>query len=212
MKGQATVKGVGKYKPKFDQTGFLLDAGAGEFWANIPGQRDYQQYKGKSFEFNLEQDAKGYWSGVIVNDPAPQGASSGSSAAPQGQAGVFGGQQSQTAPPQSPAGAIASPSVAKRDYDRENHGKCFTLVLGEAMRLLQSGMTVKDLEILLLEVYKNDKVLRHIADLATVCMKSYNYRTPNRPGPEEIPYSGPGSTNVEDKPVPNPPVETGLEF
>ncbi len=76
MKTRAMVKGVGKFKAKFNQTGFLLDAGKGEFWANMPGNLSYKDYKDKEFTFDLAQDDKGYWSGTIEGGGAATGGDS----------------------------------------------------------------------------------------------------------------------------------------
>ncbi len=67
------VKAVGKYKDQFNQTGLLLDAGKGEFWANFPGSLAWKDYKGKRIDVNLTQDGKGYWSGTFADQNTSQG-------------------------------------------------------------------------------------------------------------------------------------------
>lgn len=92
------VNAVGKYKEKFNQTGLLIDAGQGEFWANFPGALNWKDYKDKRIDVELTQDGKGYWSGTI---------------------GGQGGSQGSSQPRQ-------APKTAPRDYDKENIGKCVT--------------------------------------------------------------------------------------
>ena len=77
MKMNALVKAVGKYKDKFKTTGLLLETPQGEFWADVPGNLDYKKYKGKSFDFDLEQNEKGYWRGKFVGGTPSGGGCSG---------------------------------------------------------------------------------------------------------------------------------------
>jgi len=63
---KAMCKGVGKYKDKFNTTGLLLDAGKGEFWADIKGKLNYRDYKNKEVEVDITKNAKGYWGGTVV--------------------------------------------------------------------------------------------------------------------------------------------------
>ncbi len=70
-----------------------------------------------------------------------------------------------------------------RDYDKENHGKCFTNLLGAVMGTYAlSGK------------WPNEADYIHLADLATVCMNSYDYRTTGTqpatepPAGEDIPF------------------------
>lgn len=67
MQVTGEVKGVGKYKPKFTATGLLLDAGKGEFWADIQGNLDYKKYKGETVTVDIEKNPKGYWGGTLVS-------------------------------------------------------------------------------------------------------------------------------------------------
>ena len=71
---KATVKALGKYKEKFNSTGFLLVKGGKEVWVDIPGQHDYKVYKGHEVTVKAQQNAKGYWSGTLVH---PQGQADG---------------------------------------------------------------------------------------------------------------------------------------
>lgn len=99
-------------------------------------------------------------------------------------------QQRQQGPPASPPQNAQPtyqpvPQDKPRDYDRENHGKCFT-VLCEGV--LQSGIAPMSLK-------ADPDSLTAIADLATACMNSYDYRSPesNDPSyqshePEDIPW------------------------
>ena len=70
-----------------------------------------------------------------------------------------------------------------RDYDKANHGKCFTNLLGAVMGTYAlSGK------------WPNEADYIHLADLATVCMNSYDYRTTGTqpatepPAGEDIPF------------------------
>ncbi|KKM61561.1 hypothetical protein LCGC14_1530530 [marine sediment metagenome] len=73
MKVKAMCKGVGKYKSKFKVTGLLLDAGKGEFWADIKGELNYKDYKGNEVEVDIEKNPKGYWGGTLVGGVAAGG-------------------------------------------------------------------------------------------------------------------------------------------
>ena len=76
------------------------------------------------------------------------------------------------------------PQEKPRDYDKENHGKCFSLL---CQAVLQSGIAPMSLQ-------ADPDSLTAIADLATACMNSYNFRTPKpqtyeqNNEPEDIPW------------------------
>ena len=68
-----------------------------------------------------------------------------------------------------------------RDFDRENHGKCFTKLIEAAV---SSGTILAEID---------GATLTLAADLATACMNSYDYRSTGKPvatEPEsqEIPF------------------------
>lgn len=58
-----------------------------------------------------------------------------------------------------------------RDFDQENHGKCFTVLMGA---LIQSGREPQ-------AIVSNRPEVEAIANLATICMHSYDYRTQSDP-------------------------------
>ncbi len=70
MQAELMCKGVGKYKPKFDSTGLLFASSKGEFWADIKGDINYKDYKGKMVKIDIEKDDKGYWHGEIIGGSA----------------------------------------------------------------------------------------------------------------------------------------------
>ncbi len=72
MQYTAEIIAVGKYKEQFKSTGVLINVGSGDFWVDIQGQLDWKRYKGNTYTFDISQNDKGYWGGVIVGDtPAP---------------------------------------------------------------------------------------------------------------------------------------------
>ena len=80
----------------------------------------------------------------------------------------FAGQQPQGRqmpqnPPQSTNSLPVFNTPPPRDYDRENHGKCFSLIAQAAVQRDGLDAALKSLEA--------------IADLATACMNSYDYRS-----------------------------------
>ncbi len=83
-------------------------------------------------------------------------------------------QTNQQAPPQNTQQASPQPvnvpvqQPVGRDYDKENHGKCMTVLI-EAV--LSSGVCG-------LAMLSNKEELTALADLATICMNSYLYRSP----------------------------------
>ncbi len=75
-------------------------------------------------------------------------------------------------PPQYPHNTQNKPQEAaqstNRDFDKENHGKCFTLLMGAT---LQSGVGA-------LALTTDPETIKALANLATMCMNSYDFRTP----------------------------------
>lgn len=89
-------------------------------------------------------------------------------------------QNTQQAPPQ----AAQPPKADSRDYDRENHGKCF---YGFCEARVRSGVDPQAL-------LSNRMELEAMANLATACINSYDYRTSN-------PLANNQSTMPDDIPI-----------
>jgi len=112
-----------------------------------------------TYEGNYGLGYSGFWSGQTGQ----------MTQAPQRQARAF--QRQQPASPQPAYPQQQAPpkrqGAPPRDYDRENHGKCFSLL---CQAVLQAG-------VLPMVLVSDKDSLAAIADLATACMNSYDHRS-----------------------------------